>query len=87
MDTAMAREKFSIGERVEMLCVHQRQGQRVHDWLAGSVVQADHRMVAVRFETDVFSSTGWPIPDRTLWGAHGSRNLRRLAVAETESVK
>ncbi len=81
----MPREKFAIGEQVEMLCSHLRNGQRVNDWLTGTVVQADYRMVAVRFEVDVFSSNGWHIPDRTLWGAHGSRNLRRIA--EIEGVK
>jgi hypothetical protein len=74
----MAREKFSVGEKVEMRCDHLRHGQRVNDWLAGVVVQADYRMVAVRFETDVFSSNGWRIPDRILWGAHGSPHLRRV---------
>ena len=81
------REKFSVGERVEMLCDHLHDGQRVNGWLAGTVVQADYRMVAVHFETDVFSSNGWPIPDRTLWGAHGSPNLRRLATAQTQGVE
>ena len=82
----MSREKFSVGEQVEMLCDHLRDGQQLHDWLIGTVVQVDYRMVAVRFETEVFSSNGWRIPDRTLWAAHGSRNLRRIAT-ETESVK
>lgn len=70
-----------------MLCDHLRDGQRVHDWLAGTVAQVDHRMVAVRFESEVFASTGWPIPDRTLWGAHGSRNLRRLTAVTSEPGK
>lgn len=81
----MSREKFAVGERVEMLCDHLREGRLVRDWLGGTVVQADYRMVAVRFEMDVFSSNGWRIPDRTLWGAHGSRNLRRAV--ERESVQ
>ena len=72
------RAKFVVGEQVEMLCDHLRDGQRVNDWLAGIVVQADYRMAAVKFDTDVFSSNGWLIPDRTLWCAHGSRHLRRL---------
>ena len=83
----MPREKFSVGERVEMLCDHLRDSQRVNDWLIGTVVQVDHRMVAVRFETDVFASNGWRIPDKTLWAAHGSRYLRRCATTETESVE
>src|SRR5688500_9136380 len=73
----MARAKFSVGEAVEMRCTHLRDGQRVVDWLPGRVTQADARMVAVVFETDVFANTGWRIPDRTLWCTHGSQNLRR----------
>ncbi len=74
----MPFEKFAVGEAVEMLCDHMHAGQVVHDWLAGRVVQADARMVAVRFETEVYSSNGWRIPDRTLWCAHGSKNIRRI---------
>lgn len=73
----MPRTKFSVGEQVEVRCDHLRDGQRVRDWLAGQVVQVDHRMAAVRFETDVFSSNGWAVPDRVLWCAHGSPNIRR----------
>ena len=73
----MARNKFVVGEQAEVLCDHIRNGQRVHDWLLGTVVQADYRMAAVKFETDVFSIDGYPIPDRTLWCAHGSKHLRR----------
>lgn len=73
------RAKYSAGERVEMYCEHMRAGQRQTAWLEGQVVTADHRLVAVRFETDVFTNTGWPVPDRTLWCTHGSRHLRRLA--------
>ncbi len=70
--------KFAVGEQVEVRCDHIRDGERVNDWLKGTVVQADRRLAAVHFETDVFSSNGYPIPDRTLWCAHGSRNIRRL---------
>ena len=73
----MAREKYQVGEQVEMLCEHLAGGQRTSGWLAGRVVQADYRMLAVRFDTDVYANTGWPVPDRTLWCTHGSRNLRR----------
>ncbi len=73
----MARAKFSVGEAVEMRCHHLRAGQPVQDWLAGTVTHADERMLAVRFEAEVFANTGWRIPDRTLWCTHGSQNLRR----------
>ena len=70
-------EKYEVGERVEMYCPHRRAGQVVTDWLPGRVTQADFRMVAVSFETDVYASNGWPVPERVLWCTHGSRHLRR----------
>ncbi len=71
--------KYAVGEPVEVLCDHLEAGRRVRGWLRGEVVQADRRMVAVRFPTDVFSSLGDPVPDRILWCAHGSPHLRRPA--------
>jgi hypothetical protein len=73
----MSREKFATGERVEMRCNHIRAGMPVNDWLPGLVVQTDHRMLAVKFETTVFTSNGLPAPERVLWCTHGSPNLRR----------
>ncbi len=72
-------EKYEVGERVEMYCPHLRAGQTVTDWVGGQVTQADYRMVAVQFDTDVFASNGWPVPGRVLWCTHGSRHLRRPA--------
>jgi hypothetical protein len=66
-----------VGEAVEVLCDHVRDGKRVHDWLAGMVVLVDHRMAGVQFDTDVYSSNGYKIEARILWCAHGSRNIRR----------
>jgi hypothetical protein len=79
----MARVKLTVGENVEVRCFHRQGNQIVNNWLAGQVVQADHRMAAIRFATDVFSSNGWLIPDQTLWCAHGSPNLRRLTTETT----
>jgi hypothetical protein len=76
-----AREKYRAGERVEMYCQHQADGRRQTGWLPGQVVQTDQRMLAVRFETDVFTNDGWRVPDRTLWCTHGSRHLRRADAA------
>jgi len=73
----MPKEKFSVGEKVEMKCDHIVNGKTVNDWIEGVVVQADYRMTAIKFETDVYSSNGWKIPDRILWCAHGSSNIRR----------
>ena len=73
----MARAKFVVGEAVEMRCLHWQAGQVVQDWLAGQVTAADARMIGVRFEVDVYATTGQAVPDRTLWCTHGSPNLRR----------
>ena len=80
------REKFRVGEQVEMLCRHVRDGQATLDWLAGRVVQTDSRMVAVCFDTPVYSNDGWLVPDRTLWCTHGSRHLRRPGQADGPAV-
>jgi hypothetical protein len=79
----MPRDKLRVGETVEVRCLHVQAGRLVEDWLAGAVVTTDYRMAAVQFDCDVYSSNGWLIPDRTLWCAHGSPNLRRLADAQT----
>jgi hypothetical protein len=72
----MAQKKYSVGDRVEVRCEHSVNGKWANDWVAGVVVEADYRMAAVHFDCDVLSSNGWLIPDRTLWLAHGSKNLR-----------
>ncbi len=73
----MAREKFSVGEKVEVQCYHKREGQIVRAWLPGVVVQTDFRMAGVQMAGEVYSNNGWLIPDRILWCAHGSPNIRR----------
>lgn len=73
----MPREKFNVGETAEINCTYLENNKRVTGWLTGTVVEADYRMAAVKFRTDVFSSNGWLIPDRVLWCAHGSPNIRR----------
>lgn len=75
--------KYTVGEAVEMYCDHQLDGRRATGWLPGRVVAVDHRMVAVRFDTDVYANSGWLIPDRTLWCTHGSRHLRRPGSASS----
>jgi len=81
----MPKEKFEVGENAEVRCRHVAGGRHVEGWLAGKVIAADHRMAAVQFETDVFSSNGFRIPDRTLWCAHGSRNIRRQSETADET--
>lgn len=73
----MPHKKFSVGDHVEVNCENFKDGSRKKCWAPGVVVEADYRLAAVRFECDVVSSNGWLIPDRTLWLAHGSKNIRR----------
>jgi hypothetical protein len=73
----MARAKFEVGEAVEMRCLHRRDRQIVLDWLGGSVIASDYRMLGVQFAVKVYANTGQAVPDRTLWCTHGSPNLRR----------
>jgi hypothetical protein len=79
----MPRVKLKAGEKVELRCFHLHGREIVQDWLPGVVISADDRMLAVKFDADVFSSNGWRIPDRTLWCTHGSPNLRRAANEHT----
>jgi hypothetical protein len=82
----VARTKFEVGEAVEMRCLHLRQGQMALDWLVGSVVAADYRMLGVRFEVEVYANTGQAVADRTLWCTHGSPNLRRPGERDQEEL-
>ncbi len=67
---------FDVGDRVEVFCDHNRDGDRVRDWLEGTVVQADRKMVAVQFTQDVYLTDGWMVPDRVLWLQQNSQNIR-----------
>jgi hypothetical protein len=73
----VSQKKYSVGDRVEVQCDNRKDGKAwSKGWVPGVVVEADYRMAAVRLECDVRSSNGWMIPDRTLWLAHGSKNIR-----------
>lgn len=67
---------YGVGDYVEVLCDHNRDHERVRDWLPGTVVQADHKMVAVQFLQDVYLTGGWMVPDRVLWLQQKSSNIR-----------
>jgi hypothetical protein len=44
-------------------CDHDRNGERVRDWLEGVVVQVDAKMIAVQFKDNVYLTDGWMVPD------------------------
>jgi TusA-related sulfurtransferase len=69
-------EHYQVGDRVEVYCDHNRDKNRVRDWLKGVVVQADYKMVAVQFVEDVYLTGGWMIPDRVLWCQQNSGMIR-----------
>jgi hypothetical protein len=70
-------EAYQVGDMVEVLCDHDHNGDRVHDWLKGTVVQVDPKMVAIQFLENVYLTDGWMVPDHVLWCPKDSANLRR----------
>ena len=69
-------KRYEVGDLVEVYCDHNRDNNRVRDWLQGVVVQADEKMVAVQFNEDVYLTDGWMVPDRVLWSQHTSDKIR-----------
>ena len=79
-----------MGDLVEVLCDHERSGERVRDWLVGTVVQVDPKMVAVQFQENVYLTDGWMVPDHILWYPVNSAHLRqpqRRQKSETPQVE
>lgn len=77
--STVADHRYQVGDVVDVLCDHNRKGDRVRDWLQGIVVQADYKMVAVQFLDDVFLTDGWMVPDRILFCQQGAANIRPSA--------
>ena len=72
------KETYQIGDRVEVFCDHEdEEGNRIRDWLTGTVVQVDPKMIAVQFEENVYLTDGWMVPDHVLWCPKESNNMRR----------
>jgi hypothetical protein len=70
------QEMYAVGDQVEVLCDHDRSGDRVRDWLVGTVVQVDAKMIAVQFQENVYLTDGWMVPDHVLWCPKQSANVR-----------
>ena len=69
-------EAYQVGDRVEVLCDHERGSDRVRDWLEGVVVQVDPKMIAVQFQESVYLTDGWMVPDHVLWCPKTSKTIR-----------
>jgi hypothetical protein len=70
-------KEFEIGDRVEVFCDHDREDDRVRDWLQGVVVKKNRKKVAVQFDRNVYLTDGWMVPDRVLWCPVESENIRK----------
>lgn len=67
---------FNVGDSVEVFCDHEKESERVRGWIKGVVVQVDNKLVAVQFRSNVFLTDGWMVPDRILWYALASDQIR-----------
>ena len=68
---------YQVGDQVEVYCDHEKNGDRIRDWVRGIVVQVDEKMVAVQFRTNVYLTDGWMVPDHILWFPFDSKLLRQ----------
>jgi hypothetical protein len=71
-------EAYHVGDQVEVYCDHDKNGNRIRDWLVGTVVQVDPKMIAVQFQENVYLTDGWMVPDHVLWYPKNSNYLRHV---------
>ena len=71
-------EAHHVGDLVEFYCDHELNGLRIRDWLVGTVVQVDPKMIAVQFQDNVYLTDGWMVPDHVLWCPKTSVNIRTI---------
>jgi len=70
-------EAYRVGDLVEVFCDHDFKGNRVRDWLIGTIVQVDPKMLAIQFQENVYLTDGWMVPDHVLWCPKGSAHIRK----------
>lgn len=71
-----AEYEYQVGDTVEVMCDHDKGGERIRGWLKGIVVQVDPKMVAVQFRSNVYLTDGWMVPDHILWFPQKSAHIR-----------
>ena len=69
--------EYKVGDSVEVFCDHEKEEERVRDWLIGTVVQVDLKMISIQFKEKVYLTDGWMVPDHVLWCPIGSTKMRR----------
>ena len=67
---------FQVGKKIEVYCDHDKSKERIRGWIAGVIVQVDNKMVAVQFQSNVYLTDGWMVPDRILWYPLNSEHVR-----------
>ncbi len=72
-------DSYQVGDTVEAFCDHEKGDQRVKGWLKGTVVQIDGKLVAVQFQSEVYLTDGWMVPDHILWFPQTSNQIRSKA--------
>jgi len=69
---------FEVSDKVEVFCDHEKDNDRTRGWLKGIIVQIDNKMIAVQFQSNVYLTDGWMVPDRILWFPVNSEHIRQL---------
>jgi hypothetical protein len=68
---------YQVGDTVEAFCDHEKGDLRIKGWLRGTVVQIDGKLVAVQFQSEVYLTDGWMVPDHILWFPQASSQIRK----------
>ena len=69
---------YQVGDKVEVKCDHEKNGQRIRGWLRGTVVQVENKMLAVQFNKNIYLTDGWMVPDQILWFPFDSQHVRPI---------
>lgn len=79
--------EFQVGDTVDVFCDHEKNRERIRDWVKGIVVQVDYKMAAVQFRFNVYLTDGWMVPDRILWFPLNSEHIRPVASKKSAAEK
>ena len=78
---------FQVGKKIEVYCDHDKSKERTRGWIAGVIVQVDNKMVAVQFQSNVYLTDGWMVPDRILWYPLNSEHVRPVGGGKKSTKK
>jgi hypothetical protein len=76
---------YDVGDKVEVNCDHEKDGQRTRGWLRGTVVQVENKMLAVQFKQNIYLTDGWMVPDQVLWFPFDSQHVRPIGSRDRTS--